>query len=66
MKDKKIVVLGAGLVGNAIAIDLNERFDVTAVDIDEESLRPANADRSPFHTDTEYRNNKRRKKVGYG
>ncbi len=39
MKEKKIIVLGAGLVGNAIAIDLNDRFDVTAVDIDEDALR---------------------------
>jgi len=30
---KKIVVLGAGLVGKAIAIDLAKTFDVTTVDI---------------------------------
>lgn len=30
---KKIVVLGAGLVGKAIAIDLAKSFDVTSVDI---------------------------------
>ena len=33
MEKKKIVVLGAGLVGNAIAIDLSKKFDVTAVDV---------------------------------
>jgi len=34
----KIIVLGAGLVGKAIAVDLNRKWDVTAVDINEESL----------------------------
>jgi lysine 6-dehydrogenase len=34
----KIVVLGAGMVGKAIAIDLSKRHDVTAADIDQESL----------------------------
>lgn len=37
---KKIVVLGAGLVGKAIAIDLSHTFDVTALDINEEALKP--------------------------
>ena len=37
-----IVVLGAGLVGKAIAIDLAKDFDVTAVDIDEQSLSALN------------------------
>jgi lysine 6-dehydrogenase len=36
---KKIVVLGAGLVGKAIAIDLNSDFDVTSVDISEDALQ---------------------------
>ena len=36
---KKIVVLGAGLVGKAIAIDMATNYEVTAVDIDEESLQ---------------------------
>jgi len=36
---KKIVVLGAGLVGKAIAIDLATTFDVTSVDILEEALK---------------------------
>ncbi len=34
----KILVLGAGMVGKAIAIDLSARHDVTAADIDEKSL----------------------------
>ena len=33
-----IITLGAGMVGRAIAIDLSERFDVTAVDINLENL----------------------------
>jgi len=36
---KKIVVLGAGLVGKAMAIDLASTFDVTSVDILEEALK---------------------------
>jgi len=35
---KKIVVLGAGLVGKAIARDLSKSFDVTAVDINPSNL----------------------------
>jgi lysine 6-dehydrogenase len=35
---KKIVVLGAGMVGSAIAIDLAKNFDVTSADINQESL----------------------------
>src|SRR5687768_2683480 len=35
----KIAVLGAGLVGKAIAADLAKNFDVTSVDIDEEALK---------------------------
>ena len=35
----KIIVLGAGMVGKAIAVDLSKRHDVTAADIDQESLR---------------------------
>ena len=34
----KIVVLGAGLVGRAMAIDLAKKFDVTSVDISDEAL----------------------------
>ena len=35
---KKVVVLGAGLVGKAIAIDLSKNFDVTSADINEQAL----------------------------
>jgi saccharopine dehydrogenase-like NADP-dependent oxidoreductase len=35
---KKIVVLGAGLVGKAMALDLAGKFDVTAVDLNEVAL----------------------------
>lgn len=35
---KRIVVLGAGLVGKAMAIDLAKDFDVTSVDISEQAL----------------------------
>ncbi len=35
----KIIVLGAGMVGKAIAIDLSKKHDVTAVDMDEPSLK---------------------------
>ncbi len=38
MKRKNIIVLGAGMVGKAIAIDLSEKHEVTAADIDQESL----------------------------
>lgn len=34
----KVVVLGAGLVGKAIAIDLSKYFEVTSVDLKEEAL----------------------------
>lgn len=40
---KKVVVLGAGLVGKAIAIDLSKNFDVTAVDIHEQPLSELSA-----------------------
>lgn len=34
----KIIVLGAGMIGKAIAIDLSENHDVTSADIDKKSL----------------------------
>ena len=36
---KNIAVLGAGLVGKAIAIDLSTKFDVTSIDINEDALK---------------------------
>ncbi len=38
MEKKKIIVLGAGLVGGAMAIDLGKNHDVTAVDLSSEAL----------------------------
>ena len=35
---KKIIVLGAGMVGSAIAIDLSKDFDVTSIDRSREAL----------------------------
>lgn len=35
---KKVIVLGAGLVGKAMAIDLSKNFDVTSLDINAEAL----------------------------
>ena len=40
---KRIVVLGVGLVGKAMAIDLSKRFAVTAVDINKPALDELNA-----------------------
>jgi lysine 6-dehydrogenase len=45
----KIVVLGAGMVGKAIAIDLSTRHRVTSADIDEQSLKYL-ADNYPIKT----------------
>ena len=38
---KKIIVLGAGLVGHVMAKDLAKDFDVTAADINEDALKAA-------------------------
>ncbi|MFM7856079.1 MAG: saccharopine dehydrogenase NADP-binding domain-containing protein, partial [Flammeovirgaceae bacterium] len=35
---KKIIVLGSGLVGKAMAIDLAKEFDVTTADINDQAL----------------------------
>lgn len=35
---KKVIVLGAGLVGKAMAIDLSRSFEVTSVDLNREAL----------------------------
>ncbi len=36
---KKIIVLGAGLVGKAMAIDLAKKYDVTSVDLNGDALK---------------------------
>ena len=36
---KKIAVLGAGMVGRTIAIDLSKKFEVTSLDISDDSLK---------------------------
>jgi len=38
MKKKKIVVLGAGMVGRTMAADLSKHFDVTSADLSSENL----------------------------
>ncbi len=40
---KKVVVLGAGLVGKVMAVDLARHFDVTSVDISEPALAELNS-----------------------
>lgn len=35
---KRVIVLGAGIVGRAIALDLAQRYEVTAVDLEEQRL----------------------------
>lgn len=40
---KKVIVLGAGLVGKAMALDLARSFDVTATDINDEALKAVEA-----------------------
>ncbi|MFN0032581.1 MAG: saccharopine dehydrogenase family protein [Flavobacteriales bacterium] len=40
---KKIIVLGAGLVGSAIAVDLKKHFEVTSADISADALSKLNA-----------------------
>jgi len=35
---KKIIILGAGMVGKAMAIDLSKKYQVKSVDIDQEAL----------------------------
>jgi saccharopine dehydrogenase-like NADP-dependent oxidoreductase len=41
---KKIVVLGAGLVGRAMAVDLQKKYHTVAVDIDQDALKALSAD----------------------
>jgi saccharopine dehydrogenase-like NADP-dependent oxidoreductase len=40
---KKIIVLGAGLVGKAIATDLSKNYDVTSADVNTDALRQVEA-----------------------
>lgn len=40
---KKVIVLGAGLVGKVMAADLASSFDVTAVDLSEDALKEVSA-----------------------
>ncbi|MDW8141745.1 MAG: saccharopine dehydrogenase NADP-binding domain-containing protein, partial [Candidatus Bipolaricaulota bacterium] len=51
MIKKKVIVLGAGMVGRAIALDLAQRYDVTAADIDEQKLAHLRAE-APIRTVT--------------
>ncbi len=44
MREKKVVVLGAGLVGRAIAVDLQKKYHTVAVDINRDALRALNTD----------------------
>ena len=37
--NKRVVVLGAGLVGKAIALDLHKQYTVTSIDINENALK---------------------------
>lgn len=36
---KKVTVLGAGMVGRTLAIDLAKQYDVTSADISEQNLK---------------------------
>src|SRR5579859_8056156 len=40
---KKIIVLGAGLVGKAMAVDLAKDFEVTSVDFSDDALKAVSA-----------------------
>jgi saccharopine dehydrogenase-like NADP-dependent oxidoreductase len=37
--DKKVVVLGAGLVGKAMAVDLQKKYQTVAIDINQDALK---------------------------
>jgi len=55
----KIIVLGAGMVGKAIAIDLSKKHKVTSADIDQESLNflSSNYDIATEHLDARNHDN---------
>jgi saccharopine dehydrogenase-like NADP-dependent oxidoreductase len=42
--NKKIVVLGAGLVGRAMAVDLQKKYHTVAIDIDQDALNALSTD----------------------
>src|SRR6266516_4209755 len=46
----KIAVLGAGMVGRAIAIDLSSAAEVTSIDVSDESLQRLKLKNSQIHT----------------
>nr|NIV16630.1 saccharopine dehydrogenase [Fodinibius sp.] len=46
---QKVVVLGAGLIGKAIAIDLCKNYQVTSVDLNRDNLKQLE-ERHPIHT----------------
>lgn len=46
----KIAILGSGMVGRTMAIDLSEQYDVTSFDISEQSLNLLAARKSPVKT----------------
>jgi lysine 6-dehydrogenase len=48
---KHVIVLGAGMVGRAIVLDLAPRYAVTAVDVDEQRLARLREE-APVHTVT--------------
>lgn len=52
---KKVIVLGSGLVGAPISVDLakDSHFEVTAVDIDEDSLKSLKKGKYPIKTTRE-------------
>ncbi len=48
---KRVIVLGAGMVGRAIALDLAQRYDVTAADINKQALARLGANVSTVTAD---------------
>jgi saccharopine dehydrogenase-like NADP-dependent oxidoreductase len=52
--DKKVVVLGAGLVGKAMAVDLQKKYHTVAVDINQDALKvlKINHEVETIHADT--------------
>ena len=46
----QIAILGAGMVGRAMAIDLSKNYTVTSFDVSEQSLQLLNKKNSSIHT----------------